>query len=205
VADENPFAPKPNPPKAAASTSPAKSDAAQSPASKPDASKLYVPEPPGPKPTAPVLASSPGSTRLLIPAFGRLYALFAPITEPLIRLMAGGSLAFHGSQILFGNIEGAARFFESLDFQNGLLWAWVVGVLEFVCGICLALGLFTRLAAGPILVFLITSIATYHYEFGYSWEARGIEYPLFWAIVVFHFLVRGGGKWSLDHLIGREI
>jgi len=28
---------------------------------------------------------------------------------------------------------------------------------------------------------------------------------LFWAIVVFHFLIRGGGRWSLDAMIGREI
>jgi putative oxidoreductase len=167
-----------------------------------DAARLYVPR--SVEPAAAIARSSP-DPKLLVPVLGRLYALIAPITEPLIRLMAGGSLAFHGSQILFGNIQGAARFFESLDFQNGMLWAWVVGTLEFVCGICLALGLFTRVAAGPILVFLITSIVTYHYEFGYSWEARGIEYPLFWAIVVFHFLVRGGGRWSLDRLIGREI
>ena len=77
--------------------------------------------------------------------------------------------------------------------------------MEFVCGICLALGLFTRLAAGPIIVFLIVAIVTYHWEFGFMWEKRGIEYPLFWAIVVFHFLVHGGGPYSLDARIGREI
>ena len=143
--------------------------------------------------------------KLLIPALGRLYAAFAPYTEALIRLMAGGSLAYHGYQILFGNIEGAARFFESVGFENGMLWAWVVGILQFVCGLCLALGLFTRIAAGAIIGFLVVAIVTYHLEFGYNWEARGIEYPLFWAIVVFHFLVRGGGAWSLDRWIGREI
>jgi putative oxidoreductase len=145
------------------------------------------------------------SPKLLIPAFGYLYTLFAPITEPLIRLMAGGSLAFHGYQILFGNIEGAGRFFESIDFENGLMWAWIVGILEFGCGLLLAVGLFTRLAAGPIIVFMIVAIVTYHWDNGYNWESRGIEFPLFWAIVVVHFLVRGGGRWSLDALIGREI
>jgi len=144
-------------------------------------------------------------TKLLIPLFGHIYNLFRPVTEPLIRLMAGGSLAFHGYQILFGNIEGAGRFFESVGFEDGLLWAWVVGILELVCGVCLALGLFTRLAAGPILVFLVVAIVTYHWDLGYNWESRGIEYPLFWALVVFHFLVRGGGPWSLDRWIGREI
>ena len=144
-------------------------------------------------------------TKLLIPPLGRLYDLFAPITEPLIRLIAGGSLAWHGQQILFGNIEGTARFFESVGFENGRLWAWIVGMLQLVCGLCLALGLATRLAAGPIIGFLIVAIVTYHWEFGYNWESRGIEYPLFWAIVVFHFLVRGGGPYSLDARIGREI
>ena len=56
-----------------------------------------------------------------------------------------------------------------------------------------------------ILVFLMVAIFTYHLDFGYNWEARGIEYPLFWAIVVLHFLVRGGGAWSLDRWIGREM
>lgn len=144
-------------------------------------------------------------TRLLIPPLGRLYAIFSPFTDSLIRLMAGGTLAFHGYQILFGNIDGAGRFFESVGFENGLMWAWVVGALEFVCGLLLAAGLLTRLAAAPIIVFLIVAIVTYHWEFGYNWEARGIEYPLFWAIVVFHFLIRGGGPWSLDAKIGREI
>src|SRR5438132_568792 len=79
------------------------------------------------------------SLKLLIPPLGRLYGIFAPVTELLIRLMAGGSLAFHGYQIVFGNIEGAGRFFESVGFENGLTWAWIVGILELVCGLCLAL------------------------------------------------------------------
>src|SRR3954464_13809037 len=106
----------------------------------------------------------PDTPKLLIPLLGRLYAIFAPITELLIRLMAGGSLAFHGYQILFGNIEGAARFFESVGFERGVMWATVGGLLEFVCGLLLAAGLLTRLAAGPILVFLIVAIVTYHWE-----------------------------------------
>src|SRR3954469_7696712 len=104
----------------------------------------------------------PDAPKLLIPPFGRIYAIFAPFTELLIRLIAGGSLAFHGYQILFGNIEGAGRFFESVGFENGLILCWVVRILELVCGILLAIGLFTRLAAGPIIVFMIVAIVTYH-------------------------------------------
>ena len=143
--------------------------------------------------------------RLFIPALGPLYRGLAPVTEPLVRAVAGLSLAIHGYPILFGNTAGAARFFESIGFHNGLFWAYVVGAVELVCGAFLALGLLTRLVAAPIIGFLVITIVTYHWQFGFAWENRGIEYPLFWSIVVFHFLVRGGGAWSLDALIGREL
>jgi putative oxidoreductase len=106
---------------------------------------------------------------------------------------------------LFGGIATATKFFESLGFKNGVLCAYAVGALEFFCGIALAIGLFTRVAAAPIIGFLVITIVTYHWQFGFSWENRGIEYPLFWAVVVSHFMIRGGGRWSIDALIGREI
>ena len=143
--------------------------------------------------------------RLLIPALGAVYRALAPLTEPLIRLVAGGSLAIHGYPILFGNIAASARFLESVGFSHGVFWVYVVGLVEFVCGLCLALGLLTRLVAVPIIVFLIVAIVSYHWQFGFAWQNRGYEYPLFWAVVVAHFLVRGGGAWSIDALIGREI
>jgi putative oxidoreductase len=145
------------------------------------------------------------SSRLVIPALGGLYRLFAPITEPLVRVVAGGSLAMHGYPILFGNTAAAAKFLESVGFVDGLFWAYVVGLVELACGLCLALGLLTRVVAVPIIGFLAIAIVTYHWQFGFAWENRGFEYPLFWAIVVFHFLVRGGGAWSLDAMIGREV
>ena len=57
----------------------------------------------------------------------------------------------------------------------------------------------------PIIGFLVIAIVSYHWQFGFAWESRGIEYPLFWSIVVLHYLVHGGGPWSLDALIGREL
>jgi putative oxidoreductase len=143
--------------------------------------------------------------RHVIPALESVYRTFAPITEPLVRVIAGGSLAIHGFPILFGNTAAAAKFLESVGFENALFWAYVVGVVELVCGLCLAAGFLTRLVAAPIIGFLLIAIVTYHWQFGFTWENRGIEYPLFWAIVVFHFLIRGGGPWSVDALIGCEV
>jgi len=146
----------------------------------------------------------PDSSRLIIPALGGLYHALAPVTEPLIRLVAGLSLAAHGYAILFGNHAAFADFFEDAGFAPGMLWVWVIGLTQFVGGIFLGLGLLTRVVAVPILVFLLTAVV-YHWQFGFYWDIKGFEYPLFWAIVVFHFLVRGGGPRSLDALIGREV
>ena len=145
------------------------------------------------------------SPNLVFPAFGSIYRALAPSTEPLVRVIAGGSLAIHGFPILFGNTAAAAKFLESVGFENPLFWAYIVGVVEFACGLCLAVGFLTRVVAAPIIGFLAVAIVTYHWQFGFAWENRGIEYPLFWAIVVLHFLIRGGGPWSVDALIGKEI
>jgi putative oxidoreductase len=141
--------------------------------------------------------------RLLVPALGTLYKSLAPFTEPAIRVVAGLSLVAHGYP-KFLNPGANAAFFEQAGFEPGLFWAIVVGLTETVGGLCLAAGFLTRLVAVPILVFLLTAI-TYHWQFGFYWNARGIEYPLFWSIVVLHFLVRGGGACSIDRRLGREL
>jgi putative oxidoreductase len=147
----------------------------------------------------------PSEPRLIIPALGPLYRWLTPITEPLIRVVAGVSLAIHGYQILFGDIATSAKFFQAVGFENAVFWAYFVGAVEFFCGLFFALGFLTRLVSGPIIGFLVIAIVSYHWQFGFNWESRGFEYPLFWSIVVFHFLVRGGGAWSLDAWIGREV
>jgi putative oxidoreductase len=147
----------------------------------------------------------PSAPRLIFPPLGQIYRALAPVTEPLIRVMAGSALAIHGYQILFGDIAVSAKFLQSVGFDNAVFWAYMVGAVEFFCGLALAAGFLTRLASGPIIGFLVVAIVSYHWQFGFNWESRGIEYPLFWSIVVFHFLVRGGGAWSLDAWLGREV
>jgi len=146
----------------------------------------------------------PHQPRLLIPALGGLYRTIAPVTEPLIRLYAGLSLAAHGFPKLFGATAANAAFFEHAGFQPAMFWTILTGCTEFFGGLCLALGLLTRVACVPVLAFLLVAVS-FHSQYGFYWNKLGVEYPLFWSIVVLHFLVRGGGRWSLDALVGREI
>lgn len=64
--------------------------------------------------------------RLIIPALGGPYRASAPITEPPIRVVAGDSLVIHGYPILFGDKAAAARFLESVGFQDSLFWSYFV-------------------------------------------------------------------------------
>ena len=146
----------------------------------------------------------PDQPRLLIPALGPLYRALAPVTETLVRMCAGLSLAAHGYPKLFGATAANAAFFEEAGFHPALFWTVLTGLTEFAGGLCLALGFLTRLAAVPALVFLLVAV-NFHAANGFYWNTLGFEYPLFWALVVLHFMVRGGGRWSVDRVIGREI
>ncbi len=146
--------------------------------------------------------------RLYLPFMAGLYAHLSGLAYPLIRFFTGLMLMPHGGQKLFGwfggNIEGTAGFFAKIGLEPALALAYLVGVVEFFGGLLLALGLFTRVAAGCIVVLLLVAAFKVHLGSGYFWNAGGYEYPLYWAIVSLAILLRGGGELSLDRAIGRE-
>jgi len=75
--------------------------------------------------------------------------------------------------------------------------------VEFFGGILLALGLFTRIVAAAFVIEMaVISFAVLYPN--WSWGRRGMEYALFMGIVALAIFFRGGGRWSLDRLIGRE-
>ena len=76
-------------------------------------------------------------------------------------------------------------------------------ITQLVGGPLLALGLFTRPAAFAILVFLLVTNVERWRVGKYFWNQIGLEYTLMWTVATFYFLVHGGGRISLDHLIGR--
>ena len=149
-------------------------------------------------------------TPLALPALGRVYSATGDLAEAGLRLAAGAFLIPHGMQKLFGSfggygLEATGQFFETqLGFANGWLAALAAGSVETFGGLLLALGLLTRPVAAAIAVLLIVA-AGVHLPAGFFWTAGGWEYPVFWAMAALVFVARGGGRFSLDRLIGREI
>jgi putative oxidoreductase len=52
---------------------------------------------------------------------------------------------------------------------------------------------------------MVVAVVQVHLPNGYFWTDGGFEYPLLWAILALSYVVKGGGWYSLDAKIGREI
>ena len=88
--------------------------------------------------------------------------------------------------------------------QPGYLWALLIALTELVGGLLLAVGFLTRPAALAIFLFLTTAML-HHLPTGFFWSQGGFEYPLPWAAVALAFTIRGGGRYSVDAILGREL
>jgi uncharacterized membrane protein YphA (DoxX/SURF4 family) len=87
-------------------------------------------------------------------------------------------------------------------YRPGRLWAPLISLTELVAGPLLALGLFTRIAAVPIVIFLAVSCWERWHKGGWFWNTQGVEYTLLWTIAAAYCLARGGGVYSADYLLG---
>ena len=155
------------------------------------------------------LVSTGSSNRPLVPALARITDALAPLGEPLVRIAAGLFLLPHGAQKLFGafggyGIEATGQFFAA---KLGLpAWfALLAGLIEVLGGAFLALGLLTRPVAALIAGLMAVAVVHVHLGAGFFWTDGGYEYPLLWGLVALSFVLRGGGRYSVDRLIGREI
>ena len=155
------------------------------------------------------------STPLIIPALAPLYQMLAPWAEALLRVVVGLALVPHGLRNTFGlfpktgvrshSIKELAAQLDHDGYRPGSLWAPLISTTQLVAGPLLALGLFTRAAAIPIVLFLIVTNIERWRVGKYFWNQLGLEYTLMWTVAAFYFLINGGGPISLDHVIGRAL
>jgi len=149
-------------------------------------------------------------SRYYVPALGNLCASLDRYALPMLRIVLGLILIPHGCQKLFGWFGGAgfARFttiFENLGYKPGALWVTLVALTEFVGGILLILGLFTRAAAAALLIFMINAVWFTQSSKGFFWTAGGSEYSILLLAVALVYLVKGGGAYSIDGTMSKEL
>ena len=137
------------------------------------------------------------------------YAWVRDLSWPLIRIAAGGTLLVHGmGKVLNQDVATfAARAMAGRGLEPALPFAYLIYFLETGGAVMIMLGLFTRLVAPMIAIqfFIITFMA--HFANGYGWTnpRGGWEFPLMWGVLFFAIALRGGGPYSLDRLLRREL
>jgi putative oxidoreductase len=143
--------------------------------------------------------------RLIAPGLAGFYQQLAPYSYALMRFVTGAILIPHGVQKLF--TATIARYTENIA-GRGLplaeLLAYLTFISESVGALCLAIGLFTRVAAAMIAIQMLVITFVFQWQNGYFWTARGYEFPLMLALLCIAIFFRGGGRYSVDRLIGKE-
>jgi putative oxidoreductase len=142
--------------------------------------------------------------RLLIPGLRRFYDFAEPVSWLLIRLTAGLMIIPHGwPKLMAGVGPTAASTLAKRGIQPAEPLTVVLIILETVGGLCVALGLFTRFWAVAIAIEMSVIVWAYWPKFG--WTGPGYEYPMMWGLVMLAIALRGGGPYSLDRVIGKEL
>lgn len=143
-------------------------------------------------------------------------------TTVLIRIMVGSVFLSEGIQkFLYPAARGIGRF-DKMGFPNPDFFASLVGSLEILCGVLLLIGFLTRAAA--LLMFINMTVAiivtkipiAFGESFG-PFVLRELKTYGFWSMAhemrtdfamwlgSIFLLIKGGGKWSLDLKMNKEI
>ena len=143
-------------------------------------------------------------SQLLIPQLKPFYDFVEPLSWLMIRLTVGLMLLPHGIPKLMAGIEAtAASALTKRGIEAAEPLAVVLIGLETIGGLCVALGLFTRFFAAAIAIEMM--VITYHYLPKFGWTGPGYEYPLMWGLIMVAIALRGGGPFSIDQKLGKEL
>ena len=121
-------------------------------------------------------------------------ARFQDFAYALLRLVSGLALSCHGAQKLFGILGG-----PRIPFPAQI---WFGGIIELTCGLAMAFGWYTRIAA-----FLASgTMAVAYIQFHWKLQMSAAFFPLvnkgemalIYCFLFFYFLAKGNGTWSVQ-------
>ena len=157
----------------------------------------------------PYPATPAGEPRLFIGKLEPFYAWARDLSWPIIRIAVGGTLLIHGLNKVLNTPPAAyaAKSMAPRGLEPALPLTYLIYFLETGGAVMIMLGLFTRLIAPIISIqfFVITFVAHFGRGYGWSQPGGGWEFPLMWGLIFFAIALRGGGPYSLDRALGREL
>jgi len=133
----------------------------------------------------------------------------------ILRIILGVVMFPHGAQKLLG-WYGGFGFAGTLGFfteQMHLPWlvALLVIIGESFGSLGLLIGLLTRVTAASMALIMVGAIGLVHWPNGFfmNWSGKqageGFEYHLLVIAICAALVITGGGKWSVDSVIAKEL
>lgn len=132
----------------------------------------------------------------------------------IMRVILGAVFFPHGAQKALG-LFGGKGFSETLSQFSSSGLPWIIGLLvilgEFLGSLALLAGFLTRLAAFGITAIMLGAIIMVHGQHGFfmNWhgskEGQGFEYHLLAIGLSVALMLAGGGRWSADRAIARQL
>jgi putative oxidoreductase len=145
-------------------------------------------------------------TKLIWPGLRGFYDTFGDIAYTLMRIVIGCILLMHGwVKVAQQGAAGVAGFMSQQGLQPGIAFAYSAMFLETVGAVCLIVGLLTRFFAAALAIEIAIALLVVHLPHGFSVNQRGYEYVLLIGIVLLVIAIRGGGPYSVDRVIGKEL
>ena len=116
---------------------------------------------------------------------------WAPRILSIVRIVAGLIFLVHGTQKILG-------FPASEMNPAAFSLPWIAGVIELVCGVLIAIGLFTRPAA-----FLASGTMAFAYFLAHAPQSfypalNGGDAAILYGVLFLYLVFAGPGPWSLD-------
>ena len=121
-----------------------------------------------------------------------------PLALLLMRLTLGAIMVAHGFPKVFGGLHHHAQLVAGLGLPGWL--GYVSSFTEFLGGLLILAGLFTRPAALAICIDLAVAIWKVHLHNGLTGD-HGIEFPLAAATLAFALVFFGAGPIAMDHIL----
>jgi putative oxidoreductase len=152
-------------------------------------------------------AMAQAEAKLLIPGLAGFYDWSRGFSDVVVRLAAGGILFVHGWIKFNAGLTPVVGAMTKNGFFPAEVFAGSAMFLETIGAICIIIGLFTRFFAAAIAIelFCVTFFVSYGHGFAFSAPGGGYEFPLLWGLVFFAIALRGGGHYSVDRMIGKEL
>jgi len=145
-------------------------------------------------------------TKLIYPGLAGFYEKMMPIAATLVRIVVGIMFLMHVSgKFKIGAGAVAANIMAKNGLEPAMAFAYAAIALELIGGVALIVGLFTRFFAAALAIEMLIALLAVHLPRGYAVGGGGYEYVLLIGVVCFTIAMRGGGPYSVDRLIGKEL